>query len=71
MYRQCLLKNGDSYRVSWIPIEKAVVGKHLKLKIDDIWVDGWQVIRKSQPHKSSEIEEREMDYKHQREASDV
>lgn len=44
MYQQCRLRRGNTYTVSWIPAQFAVVGKVLKLKDNnDVWVDGWIV----------------------------
>lgn len=71
MYRQCLLKKNNTYRVGWIPLEKAVKGKFLKILLEDGWVNGWQVIQVGVPHDATSVEEREMDYKKQRRASDI
>jgi hypothetical protein len=71
MYRQCLLKKENSYRAGWIPLEKAVKGKFLKIKLDDVWHDGWEVIQVGLPHDAVSIEEHERDYTKQREASDI
>jgi len=71
MYRQCLLKKNNTYRVGWIPTERAILNKYLKIKLDNIWVDGWKVIQIGILHDDIEIESHEMDYKKQREASDI
>lgn len=48
-YKQCKLvktekAEGRSHvRVSWIPEKFAVVGKVLKLKENDVWIDGFVV----------------------------
>lgn len=42
-YKQVLLKkNETSYRV-FVPKEFAVIGKLLRVKEEDVWVDGWRV----------------------------
>jgi hypothetical protein len=71
MYKQCLLQKGSAYRVGWIPTKFAVVGKCLKLYLDDGWIDGWKVLQIGMPHVACQVEEHERDYKHQREASDI
>lgn len=51
-YRQCLLEK-DTCRdrvhvqVVWIPEDKAVLGKYVKLKdpVTKMWDDGWIVVR--------------------------
>jgi len=42
-YKQCLLKKGESGRVTWLPEKFAKKGKILRLKDDDGWVvkDVW------------------------------
>lgn len=46
-YRQCHLVRkappGELHQTSWIPEPFAVVGKALKLREDDEWIDGWVV----------------------------
>lgn len=33
------------YTTAWIPSEYAEEGRYLALKKDDIWEDGWKVVR--------------------------
>jgi hypothetical protein len=41
---QCLLRNGNLERTSFLPTQFAVAGKILKLKDDEgEWKDGWKV----------------------------
>jgi len=72
-YKHAVLKknNGDT-QVSWIPAEFAVEGRYLKLKENDKWVDGWQVIT-AYPAlvDGTFIHERERDYKNHRKATDI
>lgn len=44
MYTQCRLKRFKEERVTWIPSKYAVEGKILKLKDNDNWTNGWEVI---------------------------
>lgn len=66
---------GASYRWtwSWLPEEKAVVGKWLKLKNRETgeWVDGWLIVTASEKETAERVEAMEMDYKKQRDASDI
>lgn len=41
----CRLRRVDgATQVSWIPTEKAVVGKFVKLKERGVWENGWEVV---------------------------
>lgn len=54
-YRQCNLKNGNTYCTSWLPVKFAVKGKIVKLKQSDgSWWDGWEVTSASETIKTSE-----------------
>jgi len=66
-HRQCKLKKGNIYQVSWIPEKYSKIGKYLKLKNDD----GWQVIKVNSIMDSKEVSKRSIDYKNQRKASDI
>ncbi len=50
-FRQCRLKKltekGYLEQTSYIPEPFCVVGKIIKLRSENIWVDGWQVIEAS------------------------
>lgn len=43
LYKQCKLTRENTYTVSWIPAEFAVVGKRLRLRENGVWQDGWVV----------------------------
>lgn len=70
-YNQCTLLRGTTRTVSWIPSEFAVVGKTLKFREDDIWVDGWLVIEVGGQLDAKYVEEHERDYTKNRNASDI
>lgn len=45
-YTQCVLQNGASIQVSWVPTRYAVKEKKLKLRLaSGEWENGWIVIR--------------------------
>lgn len=44
-YKQCELKNKDKVEISWIPIEFARTDKILKIKINNLWDNGWIVTK--------------------------
>ena len=64
---QCKLQKGTLVQYSWIPEKFAKVGKYIKLKNDN----GWKVIETYSRELSKFVSERQMDYKHQREVSDI
>lgn len=47
LYKQCLLSKpegrGRRWYTAWIPSQLAVIGKVMKLEINDQWDDGWHV----------------------------
>lgn len=47
-YRQALMHReteaGVQEYVAWIPADKAVIGRVLKICFDGVWIDGWKVI---------------------------
>ena len=57
---------------SWIPESLAKKDRIVRLKVDDVWIDGWliQEVYDAQKESSETIEDSQ-DYKHQREASDI
>ena len=75
-YCQCLLERSDSnprntYRtVSWIPSKFAITNKTISMKDNDIWND-WKVLSSSPPVEAEIVEDRERDYLHHREFSDI
>jgi len=68
---QCTMKKGNRVQTSWIPEKYAKKGKILKLKDDDEWTDGWEVINVGSRMESKQVHERSRDYTHQRKASDI
>ena len=65
---QCELRSGKRRYVAWIPTESAKIGR--VVTIDDI--DGeWTVHEVYESAKTADMIERSVDYRHQREASDV
>ena len=46
-YRQCKMQKKNSYQVSYIPEEFAVMNKVIKLRENGEWDDGWVVIEVS------------------------
>jgi len=67
------MKHGNTYRVGWIPKKFAVKGKTLELNVFDEWISGkWEVVLVGTVWLDGVYAEvREMDYKKQREASDI
>jgi len=43
-YRQCTLVNGNLRTVSHLPEKFAFVGSKVKLKDNDVWRGGWEVV---------------------------
>lgn len=70
-YTQCRLRRGTTEMVSWIPSVFAGLNRYLKLKTDDGWEDGWQVVSVGREESESYIKEHRDAYRTQREASDV
>ena len=69
---QCKLQRGRVFTTTWLPIKFAVKGKFLKLKENDIWTNGWQVVivyKSAKLH--SYIRERSQEYKHNRGITDI
>ena len=66
-HRQCLLVKNKQSKVIWIPQEKAIAGKYLKL-LDE---DGWLVKEVYKTLSSKEANLNSQDFKHQREMSDI
>lgn len=66
-YSQCRLQRGATEQVAWIPSEFAVRGKYVRIKD----VDGWRVVSVGAERPAEYVRERERDFRHQREASDI
>ena len=72
-YKHAVLKrtNGDT-QVAWIPSEHAVPGKYVKIRIDNVWTNGWQVMESYLPLVDGDyLKERERDHKSHRKATDI
>lgn len=70
-HKQCILRKGTTITVSWIPEKFAHPGKHLKLKDDGKWVDGWVVEVVGTRLDSTYVENRSQEYKKHRERTDI
>lgn len=58
--------------MAWIPEKFAIKGKFLKIKKNDIWDDGWEVIGFSEAVMSAkEADEHSQLFKKARKASDI
>jgi hypothetical protein len=54
-YRQCKLVNRKSAQTAWIPERFAVMNMVLRLRINNIWEDGWKVVEVWQLVPESEL----------------
>jgi len=80
-YTQCRLRRPVKGRsghfqemVSWIPSDKAQVGKTVRLKEwpgDTEWSEGWEVLESWSKLAGDRAEAAAVDYLHQREQSDA
>lgn len=71
-HKQVKLQKDNVTYYCWVPEEYAHVGRKIRVKIEDVWVDNWTVEEVYKERvESNEIEIRSQDYKHQREASDI
>jgi len=77
-YCQCKLQRpvgggGIEVMVSWIPSDIAKAGNKVRLKEwpGDEWSEGWTIFWVTEKVSGDNVESRELDYKHQREFSDV
>jgi hypothetical protein len=71
-FRQCKLQRGNAFTTSWIPEKYTKKGKHIELKDNDVWVDGWLVTEVGNKRLQEEyVVTRSQDYKRQRKASDI
>ena len=69
---QCYLRKGPVATTAWIPEEFAVIGRPIKLrKRGGEWDDGWVVEEVGARRLSTEVADREQDWKKQRQASDI
>ena len=70
-YTQCYIQKENKHDIAWIPSKFAVIEKLIKIKIDNIWINGWKVIKTYSVNSEDHILEHEMDYRKQRRASDI
>lgn len=72
-HTQCRLSHESSMRiqVAWIPEAFAKPKKQLRLKVNEVWEDGWVVEAVYKTLPTSYLVEHERDYKNQRKASDI
>ena len=70
-YTQCALVKNGAVEVAWIPTKFANKGKHIKLKQDEGWDDGWLVQETYTKQEAQYLIEHGQDYKHTRRASDI
>ena len=73
---QCTLQkksenNSITSQVSWLPEKYAVVGKFLKLKTNEEWVDNWEVIGKGAKKLTKDVIKEEQNYKKMRNVTDI
>lgn len=66
-YTQCTLERGSRFRVAWIPTIFAIPGILLRLREEG----GWRVAERHQTDFAIDVENRQMDYRKQRRASDI
>lgn len=73
MYTQCRLMRGARHQVAWIPMEAAVDGRCVDLKLGEGRFDrGWVVERAyGAPLPMDYVRERERDFVRTRRASDI
>jgi hypothetical protein len=72
-YVQCALQHGIRHHMAWIPEKFAILGKFIKIKLEDgVFEDGWKVAGVSEGSRSStEANEGSQLYKKTRKASDI
>lgn len=69
--KQCVLRNGRTFTVTYLPEEFAKKGKVLMLKDNGTWEDGWIVEKIGRRRETKKVLERSQDYKRTRKESDV
>jgi hypothetical protein len=74
-YRQCLLckkvKDKTNQQTAWIPEKFSKIGSFVKIKTDNVWDDGWRVIKRGKRATEKQIAIYSNQYKKTREVSDV
>lgn len=69
-YIQCVLKKSEFdkvlYQTSWIPAKFAILGKFLKLKENNSWDNGWEIISLGSIKKEKELPDSYIDIKQHR-----
>lgn len=74
--KQCILSKttnqGKSFIITWIPTDYAQLGRAVKVKEANVWIDGWTVCNVYHlTKKSSEVIRDRDHYRNQRKASDM
>lgn len=74
-YAQCSMERkvstGVQQHVAWIPNEFAVVGKYIRIKFEETWIDGWLVTGVGAKKDWLYLELKSRDHLRQRKASDI
>jgi hypothetical protein len=68
---QCVLRNGNTSQVAFIPSVFATEGSFVKLRNGGVWTDGWKVEHAGVEMPYEYVRERSQDYKNTRKASDI
>ena len=70
-YTQCTFKKPNKKQTAWIPTKYAHVRSVIKIKINNVWDNGWVVDSVYGSRSKSHVESHERDYLKQRSASDI
>jgi len=70
-YRQCVLEKETSRQTSYIPETYAIKDQVLQLKENEVWEDGWKVIKVGPKVTADYVESNERNYLKTRKASDI
>lgn len=65
---QCTMQNNNNTRTGWINSNKIKIGSRVKIKNDDRW---WAITQMGKIMPDDSILEREQDYLHHRNATDI
>jgi len=69
--RQCMFRKGLTRHTAWIPDKFAVLGKFVKIKKDNVWEDGWEIIAIYAKMTAKECGLSSQEYKHHRKQTDI
>jgi len=70
-YTQCKITKENKHRIAWIPSRYAILETIIKIRIDGLWKDGWQVAEVYGTSSKEHVEAHERDFRKQRKASDI